>query len=279
MGKRLGNKMWLTGLLMAVALTGCGSDGGNSNQGTGTSAASSNAATKGAVSSEAAAVPLGTAGNYAILAKSGIATVPASVVTGNVGVSPVARIGLTGWSLVSEPTDTYFTSTQVAAPGKLYASDNVGGTTPAELTAAIGDMETAYTAATAKPTTSAATTNVGGGEIGGLTLTPGVYEFGTALNITTADITLNGSATDVWIFKVAGALNEAAGKQVILSGGALPKNVFWQVAGAVTIGATAHFEGIILGKTAITMGDHASIKGRLLAQTRVDLAATTVTVP
>ena len=94
----------------------------------------------GSVCKGAACVSLGQAANYAILAKSGVSSVPSSVVTGNVGLSPKARIGLTGWSLISEPTDTYFTSAQVAAPGKLYAADNVGGTTSADLTTAVGNM-------------------------------------------------------------------------------------------------------------------------------------------
>lgn len=277
MGKRFNNKMWFMGLLLAVSMTGCGSDGGGSPTNTG-SAADSSAATRGSVSAEASAVPLGTAANYAILAKTGIATAPISVVTGNVGVSPAARGYLTGWSLITEPTDTYFTSAQVVAPGKLYAADNVGGTTPAELTTAVANMGTAYTDAAGRTATDATTTNKSGGTLTDLTLAPGVYEWGTAVNIPT-DLTLNGSATDVWIFKVAGTLDMAAAKKVILSGGAQAKNIFWQVAGAVNIGANTEFKGIILGKTSITFGNLASITGRLLAQTAITLNATTVTVP
>jgi hypothetical protein len=229
-------------------------------------------------------VSLGTAGDlkaaagYAILAKDGVSTVPDSVVTGNVGLSPTARTGLTGWSLITEPTDTYFTSAQVVAPFKLYAADNVGGTTSADLTPAVLSMQAAYTDAAGRTATSAATTNVGAGTLTSLTLTPGVYEWGTAVTIPT-DLTLNGSATDVWIFKVAGTLDMAAAKNVILSGGAQAKNIFWQVSGAVTIGANTHFEGIILGQTSITFGNLASINGRLLAQSTVILGATTVTQP
>jgi len=264
----------LSALCLAVFMTGCG--GGNS--GTSGGAADSDAATRGAVSTEASAVPLGTAANYAILAKTGVSTAPISVVTGNIGLSPTARIGLTGWSLVTEPTDTSFTSAQVAASGKLYAADNVGGTTSVDLTTAVGNMGTAYTNAAGRIATSAATTNVGAGTLTSLTLTPGVYEWGTAVIIPT-DLTLNGSSTDVWIFKVAGTLDMAAAKNVILSGGAQAKNIFWQVSGAVNIGANTHFEGIILGQTAITFGNKSSINGRLLAQTAVVLDATTVTVP
>jgi len=271
------NTMWIMAVFLGISMTGCGGSGGNS-PGTAGSAANSDVATKGGACIGASCVDLGTAANYAILAKTGVATSPISVVTGNVGLSPTARIGLTGWSLITEPTDTYFTSAQVAAPGKLYAADNVGGTTIPDLTTAIGNMGTAYTTAAGRTATSAATTNVGAGTLTSLTLAPGVYEWGSAVNIPT-DLTLNGSATDVWVFKVAGTLDMAAAKNVILSGGALAKNIFWQVAGAVNIGANTHFEGIILGQTAITFGNKASINGRLLAQSAIVLDATTVTVP
>src|SRR6185369_15241713 len=277
MRNKFNNKMWLMGLFLAVSMTGCGGDGGGSSSTRG-SAAGTDSATRGGVSVEAAAVPLGTAANYVILAKTGVSTAPISVVTGNVGLSPTARIGLTGWSLITEPTDTFFTSAQVAAPGRLFAADNVGGTTSVDLTTAVANMGTAYTNAAGRTATSAATTNVGAGTLTSLTLTPGVYEWGSAVTIPT-DLTLNGSATDVWIFKVAGTLDMAAAKNVILSGGAQARNIFWQVAGAVTIGATSHFEGIVLGQTTITLGNKASIKGRLLAQTAVVLDAATVTVP
>lgn len=271
MGKRFNNKMLLVALLLGVSLTGCGSSDSSNSAGL-------DAATKGAVSTEALAVPLGTAGNYAILAKTGVSTNPISAVTGNIGLSPAARGYLTGWSLISEPTDTSFTSAQVASPGKLFAGDNVGGTTKPDLNTAVLNMGTAYTNAAGRAVTSAATTNVGTGTLTSLTLTPGVYEWGTSVSIPT-DLTLNGSATDVWIFKIAGTLDMAAAKKVILSGGAQPKNIFWQVAGAVNIGATTEFKGIILGQTAITFGNKAKIDGRLLAQTAVVLDATTVTVP
>lgn len=266
--------------LLAGVVGACGGGGGNDNGGnnTGNVADSASQGPTGGSCVAIGCVPLGTSGNYALLAKTAISTVPSSVVTGNVGLSPSARIGLTGWSLVTEPTDTYFTSAQVAAPGKLYAADNVGGTTSVDLTTAVGDMQTAYTDAAGRAPTSQATTDFGAGTLTGQTLAAGVYQWGSALNIPT-DLTLNGSATDVWIFKVAGTLDMAAAKNVILSGGALPKNIFWQVAGAVTIGAGSHFEGIVMSQTSITFGNLASINGRLLAQTAIVLDATTVTIP
>lgn len=267
--------------LSALVLWGCGSSGGDL-----TSILNPNTTPgpTGVVCQGAACISIGTAGDlktasgYAILTKDGVSSVPSSVVTGNVGLSPTARTGLTGWSLMNEPTDTFFTSDQVVAPSQLYSADNVGGTTAVDLTAAVLSMQTAYTDAAGRTASSAATTNVGAGTLTDLTLAPGVYEWGTAINIPT-DLTLNGGATDVWIFKVAGTLDMAAAKSVILSGGALAKNIFWQVADVVTIGANSHFEGIILAQTSITFGNLSSINGRLLAQSAVNLDATTVTVP
>src|SRR5450759_4536953 len=191
-------------------------------------------------------VILGTAGDYAILTKTGISTTTTAgtAVTGDIAVSPAAATYIVGFSLALDGTGCFSTTTPTTlVTGKVYAADyNTGGcTTPANLTTAVLNMEAAYTDAAGRTATSAATTNVGGGTLANLTLAPGVYEWGSNVNITT-DLHLNGAATDVWIFKVAGTLDLASAKSVILSG-ALAKNVFWQVADVVTIGTGAHFEG------------------------------------
>jgi hypothetical protein len=143
-------------------------------------------------------------------------------------------------------------------------------------------MQTAYTNAAGRIASSAATTNVGAGTLTSQTFNSvgpvTVYEWGSAVTIPT-NLTFNGSATDVFILKVAGTLDMAAAQSVILTGGALAKNIFWQVSGAVTIGANTNFKGIILGQTSITMGNLSAINGRLLAQTAIVLSATTVTQP
>jgi hypothetical protein len=147
---------------------------------------------------------------------------------------------------------------------------------PTILTAAVRDMDTAYTNAAGRTLPTAV--NLRAGKIGGLTLRPGLYKWSTSVSIST-NVTLSGPANAVWIFQIAGTLTEAAAMKVTLTGGAQAKNVFWQVAGGVAIGTTAHFAGIVLAKTAIAMKTGASINGRLLAQTAVTLQKNTVTRP
>lgn len=220
-------------------------------------------------------VDLGTAANYAILSKSGISTVPPSAVTGNMGVSPIDSTAITQFSLILDGSGQFATSSQVT--GNVYAPD-YASPTAANLTTAIGDMQTAYADAAGR--TLPDHTELGAGDIGGMTLTPGLYKWGTGLNIP-SDVTLSGDANAVWIFQVAGNLTVANGKSVNLSGGAQARNIFWQVAGGVGVdlGTTSHFEGIILGQAGINMQTGASINGRLLAQTAVTLQANTVTAP
>ena len=215
---------------------------------------------------------LGTAGSYAILAKSGIANVPTSAVTGNLGVSPAAATYITGFSLTADSTNVFSTSSQVT--GKVYAADYAAPTT-SNLPTAIGDMQLAFTDAAGR---APKVTELGAGNIGGMTLTPGVYQWSTGLLIPTS-VTLAGSATDVWIFQIAQNLTVSSATNVVLSGGAVPKNVFWQVAGLADLGTTVHFEGVILSQTSITLAAGTSINGRLLAQTAVTISGSTVVQP
>jgi Ice-binding-like len=217
-------------------------------------------------------VSLGTAGNYVILAESGISTVPTSAVTGDMGISPAAASYITGFSLTADATNLFSTSTQVT--GHVYAPA-YAQPTPSNLTAAVGDMGLAFTDAAGR---AAGVTELGAGNIGGMTLTAGVYEWSTGLLIPTS-VTLDGSATDVWIFQVAQGLTVSSATSIILSGGAVPKNVFWQVSGAVDLGTTSHFEGVVLGMTSITLRTGASIDGRLLAQQAVNIDESAVVEP
>jgi hypothetical protein len=121
-------------------------------------------------------------------------------------------------------------------------------------------------------------TELGAGNIGGMTLSPGVYKWGTGVLVPTA-LTLNGSATDVWIFQIAQTLTVSNATDVVLTGGALPQNVFWQVTGLASIGTTSNFNGVVLSATAITLGTGAVVHGRLLAQTAVSMDGNTVVEP
>jgi len=218
-----------------------------------------------------APVLLGAAGTYVILAKAGISTVPTSAITGNVGVSPAAASYITGFALILPVGGAFSKSSQVT--GNVYAAD-YASPTPANLTAAIAAMQTAYTDAAGRPTPDH--TELASGNIGGLTLPAGLYKWSNTVTIP-KNVTLRGGANDVWIFQIAGGVTQASATKVILSGGALARNVFWQVAGVVAIGTTAHMEGEILAKTAITLNTGASVNGSLYAQTAVTLAKNVVT--
>ncbi len=242
------------GAALVLALSACGSSdsgGGGSNSGP---------------------VVLGTAGNYVILAKSGIDSVPPSVVTGNLGISPAAASFITGFSLTADTSNVFAISPQVT--GRVYASDYTAPT-PSNLTTAVGDMQLAFTSAAGR---TPGVTELGAGNIGGLTITPGIYKWGTGVQIPT-NVTLSGSSTDVWIFQIAQTLTVSSAVRVNLAGGALPKNIFWQVTGLVDLGTTSHLEGIVLGATSITLRTGASINGRLLAQTAVNIDSSTVVDP
>ncbi|NMM37308.1 MAG: DUF3494 domain-containing protein [Glaciimonas sp.] len=218
-------------------------------------------------------VSLGSAGNFVILSKTGISTVPNSVVTGDIGVSPIAHTAITGFSETADSSDTFSTSAQVV--GKIYAADYTAPT-PTYMTTTVSDMEIAYTDAAGRALPDH--TELGSGQIGGLTLAPGLYKWGTDVLIST-DVTLSGGPNDIWIFQISGNIKQAAATKVTLAGGALSKNVFWQTTGAATVGTTAHFEGVLLSKTLIAMKTGASANGRLLAQTAVTLDQNTVTQP
>lgn len=216
-------------------------------------------------------VVLGTASNYVIVAKSKISNVPTSVVTGDLALSPAAASYITGFSLTKAGVS--WKSAQVV--GSVFAANN-DPPTPSQLTTAVADMMIAYTDAAGRKSPNFL--NLGGGAIGGLTLRPGLYKWTSTVTIP-KDVTLEGGANDVWIFQVSGDLKQSAETSMILSGGADANHVFWQVAGFADLGATSHAEGIVLSETAITLQTGASINGRLLAQTAVNIAGATVTAP
>lgn len=218
-----------------------------------------------------APVNLGTAGNYVILAKTAINNSPTSSITGDLGLSPAATSYITGFSITN--ATGYATSAQVT--GKLYAADMVSPTS-INLTTAVNDMVTAYNNAAGRP--SPDFSELGTGNIGGKTLTEGLYKWTNNVTAPT-NLIISGSSSDVWIFQIAGNLSVSSGVKITLSGGAQAKNIFWQVAGTATIGTTAQFKGVILSQTGVTLKTGASLTGRALAQTAVILDKNTVTQP
>jgi hypothetical protein len=220
-----------------------------------------------------APVVLGTAGNFVVLAKTAISTVPASKITGDIGISPAAESFMTGFSQTK--ATGYSTSPQVT--GSMYAADQTPPT-PSKMTTAISDMATAYTDAAGR--SANAILNIGTGNLGGLVLTPGLYKWTSSVTIpTNVTIQGGGGSSDVWIFQISGNLAESNSVNVFLTSGAQAKNIFWQVAGTTTIGTNAVFNGIILDQTSITIQNKATFNGRALAQTLVAMDQATVTKP
>ena len=217
-------------------------------------------------------VGLGAASAFVILAQGAVTNTPPSLISGDIGDSAATTAQMTGFAWIADPSNTFSTSPQLV--GRAYAADHVG-TTPAVLTMAVRDMLLAFTDAASRTPDVSVT---GAGNIGGMTLRPGVYRWTAALSIATP-VTLNGSATDVWVFQVGAALDMAASARVELSGGARPENVFWRVGAAAALGAGAHCKGIIMADAAITLGAHASITGRLLSRTTVGLDTSSVVAP
>jgi hypothetical protein len=219
---------------------------------------------------------LAAAGSYVLLAKTGITNVTgSSIVGGHVGISPAAATFITGFSLTADSTNVFSTSSSVVSPARVFAS-TYASPTPSNLTAAVLGMQAAYSDAAGR--TKPDFLNLGSGNIGSKTLAPGLYKWGTGVTIPN-DVTIAGGANDVWIFQISNDLDLSSAKSVTLSGGAQARNIFWQVAGAVTIHANAHFEGIILSQTGITLQTTASMHGRALAQSLVAIDNNAITAP
>ncbi|HBA84179.1 MAG TPA: hypothetical protein DCZ95_08820 [Verrucomicrobia bacterium] len=203
-----------------------------------------------------ASVNLGSTAHFTILAGAAITTTGGGPINGDVGASPIAgsAIGLT----------------DAQVNGIIYAVDATGPAgsviDPALLTAAKGDLTTAYNEARDRtPVPTGPFLNPGAGNIGGMNLIPGLYKFtGTAL-ITGEDVTLTGGPNDVWIFQIAADLQVGSTIQVLLAGGAQARNIFWQVGSSATIGTFAVFKGTILADQAITMDTSSTMEGRALA--------------
>ncbi len=203
-----------------------------------------------------AAVALRSAGSFAVLAGASVASTGPTSLTGDIGVSP-------GTAIDGFP------------PGNFTGTEHSANTTSA---AAIADLTTAYNDAAGRtlcPTTVA-------GNLGGQTLTPGLYKSTDSLEVSSGDLTLDGQGDSdaVFIFQMASTLTTTAGRQVILIGDANAANVFWQVGTSAALGTTSAFNGTIMADQAITMDTGATLNGRALARiTEITLDSNTIVRP
>jgi hypothetical protein len=190
-----------------------------------------------------APVALGAASTFAVLAGSTVTNTGATTVNGNLGLSP-------GTAVTGFP------------PGTVNGTIHAGNPAAAQ---AQRDLTTAYN--------NAAGRTVGAilvaGNLGGRTLTPGLYTSTSSLAISSGDLTLDarGDANAVFIFQMGSTLTTTVGRRVILSGGARAANVFWQVGSSATLGTGSVFRGNILALASITVTTGAAVEGRLLART------------
>jgi hypothetical protein len=226
-----------------------------------------------AQASNPAPVSLGRyAGDFVILAQSAITSTGATHITGDVGISPDNASSITGFGLIKDASGTFWTSSLVT--GKVYGATDVAPT-PAMLTQAIGEMQAAYTDAAGRPADS---TELYAGDLKGRTLAHGVYKWSGNVQVSAGSVTFSGNSTDVWILQIAGNFDLVG--TVALGGGAQAKNIFFQVAGQVTLESGRAMQGVILCKTQIVMITGASLNlGIALAQTQVTLQANTIVSP
>ena len=243
--------MWFTALLLSALVAGCGGDDDDSPGPTAAGTACSTTGTE-------PCVDLATAGDFAILATTGIANVAPSSITGNVGLN--AGAGITGLTCAEMKNG------KVIDGDGGFAEDACETEDPAKLSTALTDIGAAFVDAAGRPAT--ATVPVGA-------IPPGVYDLGSVTVDT--DITLDGPATGVWIFKLTGDLALTTGS-VLLTGGAAAQNVFWRVAGDVNVAGGETLPGVVMSDGTITLGAGAVANGRLYAD-NVSLNANTVTRP
>jgi hypothetical protein len=208
-------------------------------------------------------INLGAASRFVVLAGSEITSVPTAQIIGDVGLSPAARskIGLT-------PAEV---------TGSIFAADD-GGAVAVMLTQAQNDLTTAYNDAAGR---SLGAVDKANADLGGSTLAPGLYKSTGTLNITgTLTLDAQGDANAIYIFQAASVLTMASTSQIILSGGARARNIFWQVGTSAVIGTGSAFKGIIMADQSISFATGSTLEGRALARIgAVTLDSNHLTIP
>lgn len=215
-------------------------------------------------------INIGASSNFIVLAGSLISNVPTSALTGNIGLSPAAGSMITG-----------FGATEIT--GTIYTTDASGpaGSVPdaAGLTAAKNALTIAYNDAAGRTSTQIVLL---AGNVGGLTLTPGLYKSSGSLEISSGDLTFDarGNSSAVFIIQIASTLSTSSGRKIILKNGAKASNIFWQVGTSATLGTNSVFKGIVMADQSISVNTGAVIEGRLLARiAAVTLKGNTIVAP
>ncbi|MBL7870969.1 MAG: DUF3494 domain-containing protein [Cyclobacteriaceae bacterium] len=190
-----------------------------------------------------ATVPIAGTSGFAILAGSAVTSTGATVITGDLGLSPGTSVGGFPPGILN---------------GTLRINDDIA--TQAKL-----DLTAAYNDAAGRTSTDIVSLS---GNIGGLTLTPGLYKSTSSLAISSGDLTFDakGNSSAVFIIQIASTLTTTSGRQVILSGGALASNIFWQVGSSATFGTTSVFKGTVMALESITFKTGAKLNGKALAR-------------
>lgn len=268
-GRLFSAPIWGMALLLAGLVVACGGGGGGGGEGVSPPTAAGAGTGVGGAGRGPAPVDLQTAGNFALLAEAAITNLPASSVTGDVGLNPAsgADIGLT----CEEVNGVIYTRDSAGPPCRV--------TDRSRLTKAVADGVTAFFDARDRVPDYV---DLGGGNIGGLNLGPGTYKWNSAVVIP-ANLTLTGGPNDVWIFQIwqldiETSLSVGPGVEIVLAGGALPQNVYWEINNA-ELGTSSRFKGVVLADNKIVMGTGASIVGRVLAGSVASLDNNTVVQP
>jgi len=213
-------------------------------------------------------VNLGNAERFAVLAHTGITNAGPSVVRGDVGLSPT--IGSSIELTQAEVTGSIFTVDEAGPAGSIASASM--------LVTAKSDLEAAFNDAAGRTLNQIPIA----GNLGGLTLTPGLYKSTSTLEISSGNLTLDaqGNADAVWIFQIATSFNMTGDLQVVLVNGANSANIFWQIGTAGTFAATTVMKGTLMAGTQLTFAAGAILDGRALAlTTNITLAQNTITRP